>query len=119
MAAHLDMLRRAGDERALADGETVFVQGETGRVMYAVVEGAIEIVVHDHVIEVVEPGGVFGEMALIDHHERSATARSRGESSITMIDEKRFLFLVQNHPTFALEMMRVLASRLRHMDEIL
>jgi CRP-like cAMP-binding protein len=119
MAAHLEMLRNAGEARTLTDGQTVFVAGETGRVMYAVVEGAIEIVVHDKVIESVGPGGVFGEMALIDHHERSATARAVGDTVVTMIDERRFLFLVQNHPTFALEMMRVLASRLRHMDEIL
>lgn len=119
MSARLEMLARAGEERRVPDGETVFVEGETGTVMYAVVSGKIDIVVHERVVETVEPGGVFGEMALIDHHQRSATARARGDAAIVMIDERRFLFLVQNHPTFALEMMRILASRVRHMDEIL
>jgi CRP/FNR family transcriptional regulator, cyclic AMP receptor protein len=56
-------------------------------------------------------------MALIDHAERSATAVVTIDSEIIPIDEKRFLFLVQQTPFFALDVMRVLAHRLRAMDQ--
>jgi len=67
----------------------------------------------------VEPGGMFGEMALIEHLPRSATAIAVSASRLSPIDQRRFLFLVQHHPFFALEVMQVLAHRLRQMDATL
>ena len=119
MSISLTILHRAGEPQLYLDGETVFVTGEHGTTMFAVLNGEVEIVVNGVVVETVGSGGVFGEMALIEHLERSATARAKGKADVVMIDEKRFLLLVANHPTFALDMMRVLASRLRNMDRMI
>jgi CRP-like cAMP-binding protein len=119
MSTSLTILNHAGEPQVYLDGENVFTAGEHGTAMYAVINGEVEIVVNGIVVETVGGGGVFGEMALIEHLERSATARAKGKADVVMIDEKRFLFLVANHPTFALDMMRVLASRLRHMDQMI
>ena len=59
------------------------------------------------------------EMALIDAEPRSATATACGHCKVARVDERRFTFLVQQHPFFALHVMRVLAARLRHMDDTL
>jgi hypothetical protein len=63
------------------------------------------------------PEGIFGEMALISRDRRSATARARSDCRIIELPEKRFVYyLVQETPHFALEVMRVMASRLRRRD---
>ena len=68
-------------------------------------------------IETVEAGGLFGEMSMIDDKPGSASVVVKGAATLAVIDQKRFLFLVQQHPTFAIELMRVMSTRLRHMDE--
>ena len=112
--AIFEMLRREPDVRRFQAGETLFHEGDAGDCMFAVLEGEVEIERSGVVLERVGPGGVFGEMALIDHSPRSATAIAREACSVTALGQKRFLFLVQQTPYFALEIMHVLAERLRH-----
>jgi len=68
-------------------------------------------------VETVEEGGLLGEMSLVDDRERSASAVALVDCELVPIDEKRFLFLVQETPFFALEVMRTMARRLRAMNE--
>ncbi|MGH7959663.1 MAG: cyclic nucleotide-binding domain-containing protein [Opitutaceae bacterium] len=95
----------------------VFNEGERGDSMFAVPNGTVDLVMHGKVVETVEAGGVFGEMALIEDKPRSATAVVRREAKLVTIDRKRFMFLVQQNPFFALQLMTVMAERLRRMDE--
>jgi CRP-like cAMP-binding protein len=85
--------------------------------MYVVKDGEANIVVHGKVVETVGPGGIVGELALIDTQPRSATVVAKTDCQLVPIDEKRFMFLVQQTPYFSLHVMRVLADRLRRMDE--
>ncbi len=101
-----------------AAGESIVRSGEIGGVMYAVLEGSVSLIVAGKIVETVTEGGIFGEMALIDHAERSADAEAVTDVRLVSIDEKRFLYLVSNTPFFALEVMRVLADRLRRMDRL-
>ena len=59
------------------------------------------------------PGGVLGELGLIDAQPRSATAVAETDCKVAVIGEKRFLRLVEQVPRFALQMMRVITERLR------
>ena len=102
---------------SLAPGKVVFQSGDVADHMYAVVEGKVDIVINGHLVESVEAGGVFGEMALIEERPRNATATVADSAKLVTIDRKRFLFLVQQHPTFALQLMSIMAARLRRMDE--
>lgn len=102
-----------------AAGSVLFTQGESADYMYVVVDGAIDVRIGETVLETVEPGGMIGEMALIEQLPRSATAVAKVDSKVSAVDRKRFLFLVQNHPFFALQVMEVLANRLRRMDATL
>jgi CRP-like cAMP-binding protein len=85
--------------------------------MYAVLDGSVDISVNGKIVETVEKGGIFGEMALIEKENRTGTAVARTETKIVPVDERRFMFLVQQTPNFALHVMRVLSDRLRRMDE--
>ncbi len=106
----------AEDVTPFSAGQRVFSVGDPGDVMYAVRDGEVEVIVQDKVVEVVGPGGVFGEMALIDKQPRSATAVCRTDCQLIPINETRFKFLVQQTPFFAVEVMRLLVRRLRQMD---
>jgi CRP/FNR family transcriptional regulator, cyclic AMP receptor protein len=116
MTATISLFRNATDCESFSAGQIIFQEGQPGEVMYAVSEGEVDILVHDKVIDSVGPGGIVGEMALIDAQPRSATAVARTDCKLVPISEKRFTFLVQQTPNFALQVMRVMADRLRHMD---
>ena len=94
-------------------GATVFSEGTPGDVVYVIMDGEVEVTVGNEVIDVLGPGEIVGEMALIDTHKRSATATAKSACRFAVIDEKRFLYLVQETPFFALHVMRVLVERLR------
>ena len=100
-----------------ATGLVVFRAGDAADRMYAVIEGQVDIVINGQLVETVETGGVFGEMALIEDRPRVATATVSAQAKLVSIDRKRFLFLVQQNPYFAIQLMTVMASRLRKMDE--
>lgn len=112
-----NLFDHAADAKPFPAGATIFRAGDPRDGMYAVVEGEVDIVVNGKLVETVGKGGIFGEMALIEHHDRTATAVAKTDAKIVVVDERRFLFLVQQTPNFALHVMRVLSDRLRRMDE--
>lgn len=109
----INFFRNAPDLRTVAPGEVLFREGETGDVMFAIVEGTIHLSVNGRVVDEVQPGQIVGEMALIDQSPRSATATAVTTAVVAPVDRKRFVFLVQEHPTFALLVMEMMAGRLR------
>jgi CRP-like cAMP-binding protein len=112
----IDLLPNDAQLTTLSEGEVIFAQGDRGELMYVVVEGEAQILIEGKVVETVGPGGILGEMALIDAEARSATALTKTRCILIPIDEKAFIDLVTRQPEFALQVMRVLAYRLRMMD---
>lgn len=98
-------------------GSAVFKEGETGDEMFGIVDGEIELLVGDRVVRTLGPDDVFGEMALIDQSTRSATAVASKDSVLAVINKHRFLFLVQETPMFALQVMSAMADRTRRDDD--
>lgn len=98
-------------------GAAVFRDGETGDTMYGVIAGEVAVIKHGVLIERIGPGGIIGEMALVDQSPRSADAVAQEESHLAVIDRKRFEHLVTNHPAFALQVMAIMAERLRKKNE--
>ncbi len=109
----VNLFRNTTDFRTVTAGEIIFNAGDKGDFMYVVQEGEIEIVLNGRHVETIGPGGIFGEMALIDNHPRSASAIARTDAHIVPIDEKRFNFMVQQTPFFALHVMKITVERLR------
>jgi CRP-like cAMP-binding protein len=117
--ADLSMFVSDGDVRAFPAGHRFFAAGDVGDDMWVVLEGAVEVTLRGRVLETIGPGGVFGELALIDHRERSADVTATSDVRVAAIDQKRFVYLIRNHPYFALEVMKLMADRLRHFDDLL
>ena len=116
MGVKLSLLGVEDNPRVCEAGETIFRQYDMGAEMYVVLEGEVELTIGENVVETLGPGEPFGEMALIDQVPRVATATARTACKLSVIPEKRFLFMVQTAPEFALQIMKVMADRLRTMN---
>jgi CRP/FNR family cyclic AMP-dependent transcriptional regulator len=112
----LSLFRNALTEE-FASGQIIFSSGQEGKIMYVVAEGEVNILVGSVIAETVARGGIFGEMALIDLHVRSADAVARTACKLVPVDLKQFQFLVSETPFFAVQVMSIMAERLRHANE--
>ena len=114
--ATLHLFRNAPEVVAVEAGKYIFRKGEAAKVMYLIIEGEVDLLLGETVVETAGQGSFIGEMALIDEGPRSAAARARSDCRVFPIDEARFQSLVKETPFFALQMMKTLARRLRNMD---
>ena len=102
--------------------EVIFAEGSTGSEMYLIHRGKVLLSVRQNETQqiplvVLNPGGFFGEMAMVDDSSRSATASAvEDDTELIVMDRTRFLFLVRQQPEFALSLMHTLCQRLRQMD---
>jgi CRP/FNR family cyclic AMP-dependent transcriptional regulator len=112
-------------------GDVIFEEGSTGRDLYVVLDGKVEIAkindkINDKingtgktVIVTLGKGEFFGEMAVIDGSSRSATAIAATPNTRVMrINHARFVYLVSQQPAFALMIMDALSKRLRASNDI-
>jgi CRP-like cAMP-binding protein len=95
--------------------KVIMKEGEGGVFMYVVVEGRVAISIKSRIVERVGPGGIFGEMALVDQSPRAATATAESDCSLLSINRNDFLALVKSHPDFAVSLLKSAADRLRYM----
>jgi CRP-like cAMP-binding protein len=115
-----DFLGLFGDDaptQPLSAGQILFNKGDAADRFFVVKSGALQILDGNHVFETVGQGGVVGEMALLDRAPRSATVKAIARAEVIPVDEKRFLFMVQQTPFFAIRLMRIMSARLRAMNE--
>ena len=94
-------------------GDVIFRQGDPAQELFIVQSGEVKIRLGNRVLETLPQYSIFGEMALIDTAPRSATAIAASDAKLVPVSEKQFLFLISNTPYFALNVMRVMARRLR------
>lgn len=97
----------------MSAGHVVFYAGDAGDCMYAVIGGEVDIIVNGNVIETVGAGGIFGEMALVEDKPRSANAIVKSDAKLVVVNRNRFLFMVQQTPFFALQLVGIVTERLR------
>ena len=105
--------------RQFKAGDVIFKEGDAASELFVIADGEVEIRLGNRVLEKLPRYGIFGEMALIDAAPRSATAVAATDAKLVAVGEKQFLFLVSNTPLFALNVMRVMARRLRTMNKSL
>lgn len=111
----IQLFQNATNGQSFAADEIIFREGDIGNLMYVVVNGEVEIRLQDRLLDSIGPGGIIGEMALIDASPRSATAIAKTNCELMPINEKRFAFLIQQTPFFALQVMRIMADRMRQL----
>jgi CRP-like cAMP-binding protein len=112
-----DLFRHDPNMLEVPAGQAIFHEGEVGEVMYVLLAGHAEVRLEGTVLEELGPGDILGEMAVIAPDRRSATVVATTNCTLAVIDQKRFRFLVEETPHFAIEVMSVMARRLRQCDE--
>lgn len=109
--------RNVGTNMSVAAGQIIFNKGDPGQCMYIVQSGSIEILIGDKVVETLGTNEALGFMTMIDKQPRSSTARAKEPCELSLIDERKFRFMVDEVPNFAMYIMGVLARRIRGMSE--
>lgn len=117
-------------DRLLADarvsrfqaGEMLFQKGDPGDRLYVVLAGRITIGAtaedgKEAVFNVLGPGAVFGEIALLDGRERTADATAGAESHLLVIERARFLPFLERNPEVAARFIAVLCERVRWVSQ--
>lgn len=113
MSTTIEIFKYEKNVEYYAAGDTIFSAGDDGHYMYVIQDGEVEVLVDEKVLDSLGPGGVFGEMALIDKSPRTATVRARSDCRVVPIDEARFMNHVHRTPFFAIQVMRIMNERLR------
>jgi CRP-like cAMP-binding protein len=98
-------------------GAVIMVAGQTGALMYVVLEGKVAISIRGAVVQFVGPGAVFGEMALIDQSPRAANAAAETDCVLLGINRQVFLNLITSNPTFGSSLLTAVAERVRNTAE--
>jgi CRP-like cAMP-binding protein len=105
----------AAESRVLVfgSGASIYRRHEKGDCAYIIRRGQIEINEQGRAVEIMQPGEIFGEMALIDHEPRTASAVALGEVELIPIDRSLFQALIRDDADFSLTILHLLARRLR------
>ncbi len=111
-----DMFRHDPDFIEVKAGEVLFREGETGDCMYILIEGEADISINGVFFEHCRQGTFMGELAVIDGSPRFATVMAKRDCKFVVVDRRRFHYLVDEAPRFAIDVMRVMAQRLRNCD---
>jgi CRP/FNR family transcriptional regulator, cyclic AMP receptor protein len=109
--------------RCLAS-DTIFKYGDPGHALYIVRSGEFEIYIRNDqgekiVLEISRPGDVFGEISLLDSGPRTAWVESIGEGELLRLDREHFEDYVRQCTPAALNLLSVVARRLRKSDEVI
>lgn len=106
------------ERRMYQDGERIFKEGDEGLFAYLVQSGAVEIYKEatEKVLGTIGPGGIFGEMALIDGKPRAASARSSGGCTVVVINRANFQHRVKKSDPFVQGLLKILVDTVRRQN---
>ncbi len=93
--------------------KVIVKEGQAGVMMYVVLEGRLAVSIRDKLVEKIGPGGVFGEMALVDRTPRLATVVSETDCGLLAIGRNTFLDLIRASPDFAVSLLGAVSNRAR------
>ncbi len=101
-------------------GERIINEGARGDCMYVIQEGEVEIFVErngeDVRLAVRGEGEFFGEMAVFEREDRSASVRALGHVRVLTLDKKNFLKRIQEDPSLAFRIVQTMSSRIRELS---
>ena len=119
-AALADLARHARTS-AYPAGTTIFREGEDGDCLHVLRAGAVKVVRSargaEVVLDVLGPGRVFGELAVLDSSPRTATLVALADSTTVIVDKVAFDQLLDRHPAAVREMLGTVARSLTFAKE--
>jgi CRP/FNR family cyclic AMP-dependent transcriptional regulator len=111
--------RAAGTTVKFPAGSVIFSYEDPGSCMYIVQSGVVEMLIAGAVVDICGPNEALGFMAMIDGLPRTSTARVKEDAEVSIIDQRKFRFMVDEIPNFSLYIMGAMAHRIRAMGEVI
>lgn len=117
-----DATRRATQTKEFSDRQYIFREHETGQEAFIVKSGKVEIfktvtkdsITEEILLSILQPGTMFGEMALIDNKPRMASARAyKGPTTVMVVSQKQFSAMVDPINPFVKKLLEILANHVR------
>jgi CRP-like cAMP-binding protein len=117
-----DQLCRYAKHSTLKRGATLFSKGDQGISLYAVISGSVKISIsspdgRNAILNIIGPGEIFGEIALLDGGARSTDATANTNCELFTIDKREFIPFVRSQPTLAMKFIELLCTRLRRTSD--
>jgi CRP/FNR family cyclic AMP-dependent transcriptional regulator len=117
-AEAFDQLCRYAKHATVKRGTTIVSKGDPGNSLIAVISGTVKISVsspdgRSAIFNLIGPGDIIGEIAVLDGHERTADATANTNCEIFVIDRREFLPFVRSHPAMAMKFIEILCAKLR------
>jgi CRP-like cAMP-binding protein len=114
----LDQLCRYAKPISLKRGATIYSKGDPGSSLYVVISGTAKMSIsspdgRSAILNLIGPGEIFGEIALLDGRERTADATANTNCEVFIIDRRDFLPFVRSQPALAMKFIELLCARLR------
>jgi CRP/FNR family transcriptional regulator, cyclic AMP receptor protein len=117
-AEAFEQLGRYAKPATLKRGATIFSKGDPGNSLIAVISGTVKISIsspegRSAILNLIGPGEIFGEVAVLDGQARTADATANSNCEIFVIDRREFLPFVRSQPALAMKFIELLCTRLR------
>jgi len=112
----LERVARASDEISMTAGTLIMDQGQMGREAFVIVDGEVSVKRNSRKVATLGPGDVVGEMSLLDKGPRTATVVCDTNCTLLVIDQRRFLGVIDSIPAISHKLMASLAGRIRDLD---
>jgi CRP-like cAMP-binding protein len=117
-----EQLCRYAKHSTLKRGTTLFSKGDPGNSLYAVISGTVKMSIsspdgRNAILNIIGPGEIFGEIALLDGRERSADAIANSNCELFVIDRREFIPFVREQPSLAMKFIELLCERLRRTSD--
>src|SRR6266487_3563975 len=113
-----DQLCRYAKHSTLKRGATIVSKGDPGNSLCAVISGTVKMSIsspdgRSAIFNLIGPGEIFGEIAVLDGQSRTADATANTNCEIFVIDRREFLPFVRSHPALAMKFIELLCAKLR------
>lgn len=118
--AELDAIRQLIFEKAAERGEIVLLEGESAEALFFVVSGAVKVFKtsaegKEQILNIVRPGESFNDVPIFDNAPNPASAQAMGTVVLYGIKRGELKIILQDHPQMALNIIKVLAERVRQL----
>lgn len=112
----LEKIAKAGDEVSMPAGTLIIDQGQMGREAFVVLDGSVTVKRNGKKVATLGPGSIVGELSLLDHGPRTATATCETDCTLLVLSQRTFLGVIEEVPALGHKLLGTLANRIRELD---
>ena len=122
--AELDRVVAMASEHRFTNGKVIFQKGDPGTSLMAVLSGRVRISAYSEdgkevILNLIDPGQMFGEIALLDGKARTADATAMGPTTLLVLDRREFIPFLERNPKIAIRLLEILCERVRRTSEMI